>query len=163
MSHRHGYRAHVEWTGAAGGPTTSYTAYSRDFTTTIEGKPPLAGSADRLFRGDPSRHNPEDLLVAALSSCHLLSYLALAARGGVTVLAYEDDASGELAIEGNGGHFTEVVLRPRVTIAPDSDAARAQALHVQAHADCYLASSMSFPVRIEAETLVREGAAPAGR
>lgn len=155
MSQTHAYRTQLTWTGAARGPTTSYAAYSRDHTTTIDGKPPIEGSADGAFRGDPSRHNPEDLLVASLSSCHLLSFLALAARAGVHVVAYEDDASGIMALDGNGGRFTEVVLRPRVTVAAGTDEARVLELHERAHHDCFIASSMNFPVRAEPETIVQ--------
>ncbi|HEU4565888.1 MAG TPA: OsmC family protein [Gemmatimonadaceae bacterium] len=158
MTNQHDYRSHLVWSGAAHGPTRSYAAYSREYTITMDGKPPLRGSADRLFRGDPALHNPEDLLVAALSSCHLLSFLALAARAGVHVTAYEDDASGTMVLEGNGGRFTEVVLRPRVTIAPGGDPALVRELHEQAHAGCFIASSVNFPVRHEATTVVAEAA-----
>jgi len=160
MSRTHDYRLHLAWTGAAHGPTTSYQAYSREYRIEIDGKPALRGTADPMFRGDAALHNPEDLLVAALSSCHLLSYLALAARAGVHVVDYEDDASGTMAFEGGGGHFTEVVLRPRVTIAPGADAALAEALHREAHATCFIASSVNFAVRHEPE-IVFAAAAPA--
>src|SRR5687768_18606268 len=102
MARTHDYHAHLTWTGAAGGGTTSYTAYSREWSVAIDGRPALRGSADALFRGDPALHNPEDLLVAALSSCHLLSYLALAARAGLHVVAYEDAAAGTMTFEGGG-------------------------------------------------------------
>ena len=88
--------------------------------------------------------------MVALSSCHMLSYLALAALEGLTVAAYEDAASGTMQEEGRGGRFTEVVLRPRVTLAPGSDLARAEALHEEAHNICYIANSVNFPVRHEA-------------
>jgi organic hydroperoxide reductase OsmC/OhrA len=102
-----------------------------------------------VFRGDPALHNPEDLLVAALSSCHFLSYAALCARTGVTVVAYEDDASGTMDRVDGVTRFTEVVLRPRVTVAAGSDADKARALHARAHALCFIASSVNFPVRNE--------------
>ncbi|MBX6331892.1 MAG: OsmC family protein [Gemmatimonadaceae bacterium] len=156
MTAAHEYRTHLTWTGASHGPTTSYDAYSRDYVVAVTGKPLLSGSSDTRFRGDPTRHNPEDLLVAALSSCHLLSYLALAARKGLAVVAYEDDACGTMALRGGRGHFTEAVLRPRVTIAPGGDAALAMALHEQAHRDCFIAASVNFPVRCEPTVLVAE-------
>lgn len=156
MSRQHDYRSRLVWSGAAQGPTRSYAAYSREYTAAVEGKPPLRGSADALFRGDPALHNPEDLLLIALSSCHMLSFLAHAARAGVQVTAYEDDASGTMTLEGGGGRFTEVVLRPRVTIAPGGDLALAQELHERAHADCFIASSTNFPVRHEATTVVAD-------
>ena len=154
MARTHGYEARLTWTGAARGGTTSYDAYSREHVVEIAGKPPLRGSADPLFRGDPALHNPEDLLVAALSACHLLSYLALAARAGLHVVAYEDDARGTMEFAGGGGRFTEVVLRPRVTVAAGADEALALRLHDTAHAQCFIASSVSFPVRHEPEVVV---------
>jgi organic hydroperoxide reductase OsmC/OhrA len=159
MAKMHEYRSRLLWTGAEQGPTRSYEAYSREYVVAIDGKPALRGSSDPMFRGDAALHNPEDLLVAALSSCHLLSYLAHAARAGVHVVAYEDDASGTMRFEGGGGHFTEVVLRPRVTIAAGSDEALAERLHDRAHHDCFIASSMNFPVRHEATTVVEAPAA----
>ncbi|MGE5766412.1 MAG: OsmC family protein, partial [Bacteroidota bacterium] len=106
------------------------------------------------FRGDPNLHNPEDMLVLALSSCHMLSYLALAALEGLEVVAYEDSAQGTMQQEGRGGRFTDVLLRPRVTVAPGSDLSRAEALHDEAHRTCFIANSVNFPVRHEAETVV---------
>ena len=156
MTAGHEYRTHLTWTGASRGPTTSYDAYSRDYVVAVTGKPLLSGSSDTRFRGDPTRHNPEDLLVAALSSCHLLSYLALAARRGLAVVAYEDDASGTAVLEPDGGHFSEAVLRPRVTIAPGGDEALAMALHERAHHECYIAASVNFPVRCEPTVRVAE-------
>ena len=159
MARTHDYRARLTWTGAERGPTSSYEAYSREYVVDVEGKPPLRGSADPMFRGDAALHNPEDLLVAALSTCHLLSYLAHAARAGVHVVAYEDDASGTMEFSGGGGRFTEVTLRPRVTVAPGTDESLAHRLHDRAHADCFIASSMNFPVRHEATTVVEAPAA----
>jgi organic hydroperoxide reductase OsmC/OhrA len=157
MAGPHEYRLHLDWTGAAGGGTTSYAAYSREHAVAIAGKTSLRLSADPHFRGDRALHNPEELLVAALSSCHLLSYLALAARARIHVVAYEDEASGTMVEQGGGGRFTEVILRPRVTIAPGADAALALRLHDQAHHDCYIASSTNFPVRHEAVVVAQEG------
>jgi organic hydroperoxide reductase OsmC/OhrA len=156
MARTHDYEARLTWTGAARGGTTSYEAYSREHVVEIAGKPPLRGSADALFRGDRALHNPEDLLVAALSACHLLSYLALAARAGLHVVAYEDDARGTMELVGGGGHFTEVVLRPRVTVAPGADAELATRLHDTAHEQCFIAASMNFPVRHEPVTVVAD-------
>ncbi len=146
----HHYAAKLIWTGAAAGPTSDYRSYSREYRVEFAGKPAMTGSADPAFRGDPALHNPEDLLVVALSSCHMLSYLALAALEGIQVVAYEDSASGTMQQEGRGGHFTEVVLRPRVLLAPGSDLARAEALHKAAHETCFIANSVNFPVRHEA-------------
>jgi organic hydroperoxide reductase OsmC/OhrA len=147
MAKEHSYQMHLTWSGAAAGPVESYERYSREYRIEIEGKAPLVGSADPLFRGDESLLNPEELLLAALSSCHMLSYLAHAARRGVVVMQYEDAASGTMALVGGGGHFTEVMLRPHVTIRAGSDATLALRLHEDAHRDCFIASSVAFPVR----------------
>ena len=98
MAQVHHFRAKVTWTGAARGTTSSYESYSRDHVTEVPGKPPLPGSADQVFRGDASRHNPEDLLVVSLSTCHMLTYLAEAARAGIHVVAYSDEASGTMQV-----------------------------------------------------------------
>jgi len=148
---QHHYETRVTWTGAAAGGTRTYQGYSREYRADFPGKPSITGSADPAFRGDPGRHNPEDMLVLALAACHMLSYLALAALEGLEVVAYEDDASGTMQQEGRGGRFTEVVLRPRVTLAPGSDLKRAEALHEEAHKTCFIANSVNFPVRHEAE------------
>jgi organic hydroperoxide reductase OsmC/OhrA len=150
MAHTHTYSAKVTWTGAAQGPTATYQSYSREYLVEIPGKPALRGSADATFRGDPALHNPEDLLVVALSTCHMLSYFADCARAGIKVVAYEDQATGTMAMKDKKIRFTEVVLHPRVTIAADSDADKALALHEQAHEQCFIASSVNFPVRHDA-------------
>ena len=154
----HRYAAKVVWTGAAEGPTRDYKTYSRAHRIEIDGKPPIEGSADPAFLGDPSRHNPEDLLVASLSACHMLWYFHLCAVKGVAVAAYEDDAVGTM-VEASGpgdtrGRMTEVILRPRVTITAESDPEVARSLHERAHHECYIANSMNFPVRCEPEIVV---------
>jgi len=146
---QHHYQVDVEWTGNLGTGTQSYRGYERNHDIRIAGKPTLAGSADATFRGDASRHNPEDLLVAALSTCHMMSYLHVAAVAGVVVTAYTDAAEGTMTLEGVGGRFVEVVLHPRVTISATSDAATAAALHADAHHACFIANSVNFPVRCE--------------
>jgi organic hydroperoxide reductase OsmC/OhrA len=147
----HHYEMQVTWTGATAGGTRDYKTYSREYRADFPGKPSVTGSADAAFRGDPNLHNPEDMLVLALSACHMLSYLALAALEGLEVTGYEDSARGTMQQEGRGGRFTEVVLRPRVTVAPGSDPTRAEALHEEAHQTCFIANSVNFPVRHEAE------------
>jgi organic hydroperoxide reductase OsmC/OhrA len=143
----HVFAARVRWTGAAGGPTTSYKTYSREYVVEVDGKPPLTGSADPHFLGDGALHNPEDLLVAALSACHLLSYLAECARAGIGVVAYEDDARGEMTLIDGAIRFREVELRPKVAIADAARIGEALALHERAHAVCFIANSVNFPVR----------------
>ncbi len=150
----HRYATRLRWVGAEHGATTSYESYSRDYVVEADGKPALHGSADPHFRGDRTKYNPEDLLVAALSACHLLSYLSLCARRGIPVVGYEDDATGEMTLIDGTIRFREVVLRPRVAVANESDVAEAIALHDEAHHTCFIASSVNFPVRHEPETTV---------
>jgi len=154
----HDYKAHLIWDGNLGSGTTSYTGYGRKYRLQIDGKPELVGSADPMFRGDGAIYNPEDLFVAALSGCHLLSYLALCARTKINVVAYEDNASGTLLLTPNGGGiFESVTLRPVVTLAPGSDEKRAMELHEQAHDLCFIAASVKIPVLHEPQIRV-EGA-----
>ena len=149
MSREHVFRASTIWTGAAQGPTTDYKSYSREYEVRIEGKPSLTGSADPAFLGDAALPNPEDQLVAALSACHMLSYLALCARAGIGVTAYSDEASGIMAIRDKKLRFTEVTLRPKVTIRAGDDLAKASELHKDAHELCFIANSVNFPVSNE--------------
>ena len=155
----HHYTVKTVWTGADEGPARDYKTYSRAYRFEIAGKPPLDGSADPAFRGDPARHNPEDLLVASLSACHMLWYLHLCAVKGVVVTAYEDSAQGTMVAEPRNGRFTEVVLHPVVTITPDSDAEAAEALHERAHAECFVSNSVNFPVRWQAKIVKAEASA----
>ncbi len=154
MPHQHRYRVDVDWTGNLGSGTQSYRGYERSHEIRVPGKPALAGSSDAAFRGDASRHNPEDLLVAALSSCHMLAYLHLAATAKVVVTAYSDAAEGMMETDADGGRFVEVVLRPTVTISATSDAMKAAALHADAHHACFIASSVNFPVHCEPRIVV---------
>jgi organic hydroperoxide reductase OsmC/OhrA len=149
VAREHHFEAHLVWSGAAQGPTSSYEAYSRAFRAQVQGKPPIEGSADPAFRGDASRYNPEDLLVVSLSACHMLSYLHLCASAGIEVVAYEDRATGTMAIKDRKMRFVDVLLAPKVTIAK-GDRDKAAALHEQAHEACFIASSVNFPVRHEA-------------
>jgi organic hydroperoxide reductase OsmC/OhrA len=152
----HEYASRLVWEGNKGDATSNYSTYGRQYRIRVDGKPDLVGSADKSFLGDPGKHDPEDLFLASLSSCHLLSYLALCAKHKISVTSYEDDASGTLSLtpEG-GGKFTEVVLRPRVTIA-SGDQELAMKLHEKAHHLCFIANSVSCPVRNE-PTVVRTG------
>ncbi|HTW86335.1 MAG TPA: OsmC family protein [Candidatus Sulfotelmatobacter sp.] len=156
----HRYAAAVRWTGNTGAGTASYRAYERAFAVTVEGKPALLGSSDPLFRGDAARYNPEELLVASVSSCHLLWYLHLCATNGVVVLDYVDEAEGQMVeTDDGGGRFTRIVLRPRIVVSAESDLARAQALHRDAHAKCFIANSVNFPVDHE-PTIVQASSRP---
>jgi organic hydroperoxide reductase OsmC/OhrA len=155
MFGEHRYALTTTWTGNRGTGTSGYRDYDRAVTIEIAGKPTLLASSDRPFRGDPSRWNPEDLLVASLSECHLLSYLHACVQAGVVVVAYEDHATGTMIEDGRGGGaFAEVVLRPRVTVAHASMTDAASAAHAQANAWCFIANSVSFPVRHEPTVVV---------
>lgn len=151
---QHRYTVEVAWTGNRGTGTRTYQGYGREHEVRVAGKPVIAGSSDAAYRGDGSKHNPEDMLVAALSSCHMLWYLHLAAVAGVTVTQYVDAAVGTLLDRGQDGRFTEVVLHPQVTISADSDAARAAAVHEDAHHACFIANSVNFPVRCEPRIVI---------
>ncbi len=152
MTREHPYKATLRWSGANAGPTRSYAGYSREYVVEIAGKAPLRGSADPFFRGDGSLHNPEDLLLAALSGCHMLSYLALCGREGIPVVSYTDDSSATLVEEQGSGRVTGALLRPGVLIdaaCDDAQLARALDLHDAARAQCFIANSVDFPVEHE--------------
>jgi organic hydroperoxide reductase OsmC/OhrA len=145
----HTYGVSIEWTGNSGAGTTSYTSYSRDHLVSAAGKQAIEASSDPAFRGDPSRYNPEELMLASLSSCHMLWYLHLCSARGISVVEYRDSASGTLELTANGaGQFARVELQPQVTIAQGSDSKLAAALHQQAHQFCFIARSVNFPVEI---------------
>jgi organic hydroperoxide reductase OsmC/OhrA len=146
----HSYTVTTTWTGNQGTGTSNYRAYSRDHTLSAEGRPDIPATSDPSFRGDPTRWNPEQLLVGALSDCHMLWYLHLCATSGVVVESYVDEAVGHMAMEQNGaGQFTEVVLRPRVVISTPDTFEKAQELPAKAHEMCFIARSMNFPVKHE--------------
>ncbi len=150
---QHIYEVRLEWTGNDGEGTKSYKSYRRDHTISVEGKPDIPGSSDPNFRGDASRYNPEELLVASLSACHMLWYLHLCAVNRITVVGYRDSASGLLRENDDGsGEFARVTLKPAVTISA-GDQAKARELHHQAHSLCFIARSVNFPVEVEAEIL----------
>lgn len=145
---RFDYHATIAWTGNRGTGTSTYRAYGRDHLIRIAGKPDIPASSDAAFRGDPDRHTPEEMLVASLSSCHMLWYLHLCADAGIVVTAYEDGATGVMEVDANGGgRFVEVVLHPQVTLADPSRTEEARALHGPAHEKCFIAASVNFPVR----------------
>ncbi len=154
--HQHQYHVDVEWTGNHGTGTDGYRNYGREHVIRIAGKPDIGGSSDPTFRGDATRHNPADMLVASVSTCHMLSYLHMATVAGVVVTAYVDAAEGTMETSGNGGRFTEVVLHPVVTITAASDPAKAEAVHDDAHHACFIAASVNFPVRCEPRIVVEK-------
>lgn len=153
MNLEHQYAVRMQWTGNRGTGTSAYKQYGRDHVLSADGKPDIAGSSDRVFFGDSDRWNPEELLLAALSQCHMLSYLHVAVRHGIRVLAYSDAATGIMQQDASdGGRFTLAVLRPRVTIFDPARVELAQSLHEEAAQKCFIAASVNFPVRHEPET-----------
>lgn len=163
MPKEHIYKAKINWTGNLGAGTSEYTAYSRAHEISAEGKDVILGSADPIFRGDASRYNPEELVVAAISGCHMLWYLHLCADAGVVVVDYRDEASGTLIETDDGnGKFAEVTINPRVVVTRESDADLAKELHHKAHEFCFIANSMNFPVHFK-PTIVFENEKAAAR
>jgi organic hydroperoxide reductase OsmC/OhrA len=155
MTKQHRYETTVRWTGNLGSGTTGYKDYSRDHEISAPGKPVITGSSDPAFRGDMRRYNPEDMLVASLSACHMLWYLHLAAVNKVVVLDYKDSATGTMEESANGGgRFIEVTLHPVITVTHDSPLDTARELHHQAHEKCFIANSVNFPVRCEPQFLL---------
>jgi organic hydroperoxide reductase OsmC/OhrA len=151
----HKYSVTVTWTGNTGTGTSGYRSYERRHEISAEGKPTIGASSDAYFRGDRARWNPEELLVAALSSCHQLSYLHLCADAGIVVVEYVDHAEGLMTETPDGSaQFTRVMLHPKVTVATGSDVAKAKELHHEAHEKCFIARSVNFPVECEAEIIV---------
>jgi organic hydroperoxide reductase OsmC/OhrA len=148
MTKEHHYKTTITWTGNTGIGTKDYKSYDRSHTISIDNKVDIMASSDPAFLGDKSKHNPEDLFVSSLSGCHMLWYLHLCATNGITVIEYKDNASGTMKETGeNGGHFTEVVLRPTVIITDHKQVDRANELHNEAHKMCFIANSCNFPVR----------------
>lgn len=147
---QHRYAVTVEWTGNRGSGTSGYRAYGRDHVVRADGVPALLGSADSTFHGDRTRWNPELFLLAALSECHMLSYLHVATRHDVVVSGYRDRAQGTLRLHPDGsGEFTGAVLHPEVELVDESQRELADRLHAEAHELCFIARSVNFDVRVE--------------
>jgi organic hydroperoxide reductase OsmC/OhrA len=155
VNHDHHFAVSLAWTGNRGTGTSDYRAYGRDHVVRAEGKHDISGSSARVFHGDVERWNPEEMLIAALSQCHLLSYLHVAARNGVVVTGYTDAATGVMEQTSGGGHFTSVTLRPVVTISA-GDPDLALSLHHEASLECFIASSVNFPVGHEPRILLAD-------
>jgi len=154
MPHIHHYQATTRWTGNKGTGTSTYAAYNRSYDMAVSGKATVQGSSDPAFRGDKSKHNPEDLLVMSLSSCHMLWYLHLCAENGVIVTDYVDEATGSMDENTDGsGQFTEVTLKPKVTVKEAGMIEKANALHHKANQMCFIARSVKFPVNHKPETI----------
>jgi organic hydroperoxide reductase OsmC/OhrA len=152
----HHYQVKNEWTGNRGSGTLDYRAYTRDHTISASGKSgTISGSSDPAFRGDNTRYNPEELFVSSLSACHMLWYLHLASVNGITVLEYVDHADGTMAEDDDGtGRFTSVALKPHIVIAQEDKLARAQELHQEAGAKCFIANSVKLKLEYGGEIVV---------
>jgi organic hydroperoxide reductase OsmC/OhrA len=147
MSKTHQYQMHLVWTGNKGEGTATYRSYERSYTISMANKVDFFGSSDPMFRGDASKHNPEDLLIMALSSCHLLSYLHLCATNGIVLTSYDDDATGTMTEDAvKGGFFTDVTLNIKMNITDASKKELALSLHHDANKLCFIANSVNFPV-----------------
>ena len=152
----HLYQTSLLWTGNKGQGTTSYRSYDRAYEIEVENKPVIKGSSDPAFRGDRTKYNPEELLVASLSSCHLLWYLHLCSEAGVIVVDYKDKAIGKMSETKTGsGRFTEVILQPEVVVTAESSLEQAKKLHDKTHEFCFIANSVNFPVLCQ-PTIIRE-------
>jgi organic hydroperoxide reductase OsmC/OhrA len=147
MKGQHIYNLTVKWTGNTGTGTSNYKAFERSHTIFVNNKVDLLGSSDPAFRGDKTKHNPEEFLVASLSTCHMLWYLHLCAEAGVIVVDYVDNATGIMMETSDaGGHFTEVTLNPIVIVTENSMVERANELHKKANELCFIANSVNFPI-----------------
>jgi len=147
MNGQHHYKATIKWTGNKGAGTDNYSNYERSHQITIENKSDILGSSDPSFRGDKTKHNPEELLVSSLSACHMLWYLHLCSEVGVIVVDYIDNATGIMIETSNGGgKFIEVTLNPIVTVTDNSTLEKANELHKKANELCFIANSVNFPI-----------------
>lgn len=151
MANTHTYDLDLSWDLAGKGPVVNYADYSRAWTAEVVGKPVLAGSADPHYKGDPAAWNPEELLVASLSSCHMLSYLALAAMKKVVIHSYADAAHGVMQMQDGKMRITNVTLRPKVGVAAGTDLELAKKLHDDAHHQCFIANSVTVEIAVEPE------------
>jgi organic hydroperoxide reductase OsmC/OhrA len=157
MAKTHEYQTNLVWTGNKGSGTMDYRSYDRSYVISIEHKNDIHGSSDSAFMGDRTKHNPEDLLVSSLSSCHMLWYLHLCSQNDIIVLDYKDNAVGKMTENADGsGYFTEVILHPVVTITDEGAVSKANALHEQANKMCFIANSCNFPIRHEPTCVVEK-------
>jgi organic hydroperoxide reductase OsmC/OhrA len=147
MNKQHHYQLTTQWTGNTGTGTSGYTTYERSHTIAVNNKVVIESSSDPAFRGDNTKHNPEELLLASLSSCHMLWYLHLCAEAAIVVVDYIDNATGIMEETANGGgRFTAVTLNPIVTITETEAVQKANELHSKANELCFIANSVNFPV-----------------
>jgi organic hydroperoxide reductase OsmC/OhrA len=149
------YQVGVTWMGNDGSGTSS-KSFSRDLEIAAAGKPTIVGAAPSDFGGHDRSWSPEELLVGAVSQCHMLTYLFLCARNGIVVESYEDDATGTLVVEGAaGGHFREIALRPHVTIS-SGELDLAEKLHDDASAGCFIGRSVRAEITVQSTITMAE-------
>ncbi len=157
MAKEHQYQTSLVWVGNKGSGTMDYRSYDRSYVISIANKPDISGSSDSAFLGDRTKHNPEDLLLAAISSCHMLWYLHLCSKNGIIVLDYQDKAVGKmLEMRDGSGKFKEVSLYPIVTISDEAHAEKALSLHQEANKMCFIANSCNFPILHQPQCLVEQ-------
>lgn len=155
MKKIHNYNITVQWTGNKGEGTKDYQSYDRCHSIIINEKQDIHCSSDPVFKGDKTKHNPEELFLASISSCHMLWYLHLCADNNIVVLKYTDKATASMQVnENGGGHFTEVILHPIVTITDNTLIEKANALHKKANALCFIANSCNFVIHHKATCIV---------
>jgi organic hydroperoxide reductase OsmC/OhrA len=153
----HYYQSQIKWTGNTGKGTKSYTSYERSYDIIINGKPTLKGSADPAFKGDSKLHNPEDLFLSSISSCHMLWYLHLCAENNITVIDYTDNATAEMQLTSEGkGQFTKATIKPEVIILERDKIELAKKLHKKANEFCFIANSCNFPINHHPTIKVKE-------
>ncbi len=144
----HHYELKLNWTGNTGKGTKNYRSYERSHSIHIPEKVDIQGSSDPAFRGDPTKHNPEELFLSSISSCHMLWYLHFCAEAKIVVTDYQDQAKGSMVENENGsGQFTEVQLNPVVTITDPDKVKLASDLHHKANQYCFIANSCNFPIQ----------------
>ncbi len=126
----------------------TYDAYPRNHSIGFKnGQETVIASSSPIYKGDATKADPEDMLVAALSSCHMLSFLAIACKKKLTVTSYEDDAVGFLEDAAGKLWISRVILQPKVAI--DTDAATLEHIHHLAHEACFIANSVKTEVTVE--------------
>jgi len=145
---QHFYQAKITWTGNQGSGTSGYRDYTRDHDVEVGEKKIILASSDPAFLGNPELHNPEELFLASLSSCHMLWFLHLCSTKGVVVVNYQDNAEGVMEESKNGSaRFKEVTLHPQVTVAEERMIEKVDSIHSKANRMCFIANSCNFPVK----------------
>lgn len=148
MQKNHFYSLKLQWTGNSGTGTSNYQAYERSHSILVDGKHPILASSDPAFRGDATKHNPEEMLLASLASCHMLWFLHLCADAKIVVVDYVDSPEGIMHESGEGGgKFVEVTLKPEVSVTHATDLEKLDEIHKRANELCFIANSVNFPVK----------------